>query len=133
MKEHLVFVYGTLKRGNPIRGLDRVRGSTFIGEAITLTSDYMMLDLGSFPGVIAVPGWFNATRIGGEVFSVTTDLLMKLDEIEGYPDFYDRMKVATTKGVAWMYCLASLEYAKFYQEEVADNVITIDGVTYWKG
>ena len=130
--KHLVFVYGTLKKGNPIRGLDKFNGSTFIGEATTIDSDFMMLDLGAFPGVIFAKNWINATKISGEVFSVTTDVIMKLDIIEGYPDFYDRSEVETTKGKAWMYHLASLQYAKSYSEPT-ENVIINNGVSYWIG
>ena len=129
-KEHKVFVYGTLKQGNPIRGLDRVSGSTFISSAITTDANFMMLDLGTFPGVIFAPNRINAAKIGGELFSVTTDLLLKLDEIEGYPDFYDRIEVETTAGLAWMYVLADTEYAKYYGD-ITNNIVTINNVTYW--
>jgi gamma-glutamylcyclotransferase (GGCT)/AIG2-like uncharacterized protein YtfP len=52
-KEHKVFVYGTLKQGNPIRGLDRVSGSTFISSAITtdakdVTKSFLLNILYSF-------------------------------------------------------------------------------------
>jgi len=45
-----VFVYGTLKSGGSIRGLNQFGdGAVIIGKAVTTYPDYEMLDLGSFP------------------------------------------------------------------------------------
>lgn len=132
MKEIKVFVYGTLKRGNLIRGLDRIDGARFIGPAETINDTFMMLDLGSFPAVIpAQPSWMTTTKISGEVFAVTAPLFKQLDVIEGYPDFYNRMLVETTQGVAWMYYLNSMDYADFYEDSI--RVVIKDGVTHWAG
>ena len=46
-----VFVYGSLKSGGSVRGLNQFEGATIVGKAKTLYPDYNMIDLGSFPGV----------------------------------------------------------------------------------
>ena len=94
-----VFVYGTLKKSNEIRGLDKITGCEFINEAQTIDKTYNMIDLGYFPAVLC-QGSYN---IKGEVWNVDQDALHALDIIEGYPDFYSRKKINTTEGVAWIY------------------------------
>ena len=45
----------------------------------------------------------------GRVWEVNEDTFQVLDQIEGYPDFYDRKLVHTTEGKAWMYYLPNPE------------------------
>lgn len=94
-----VFVYGTLKRGNRTRGMDKMGNATFVDQAITTESTYSLYDLGSFPAVSRE----GDNRIMGEVWEVDNELMTVLDHIEGYPDFYNRSLVSTTAGEAWMY------------------------------
>ena len=48
-----VFVYGTLKSGGQIRGLNQFGdGAVIVGKAQTVYPDYDMIDLGAFPGVV---------------------------------------------------------------------------------
>ena len=96
-----VFVYGTLKSGGALRGIDKLSDqSVLIGKAITEYPDYDMLDLGAFPGVVS-----GKKFIQGEVWEVDEDTFHILDHIEGYPSFYNRKMVHTTEGKAWMYYL----------------------------
>lgn len=98
-----VFVYGTLKANNHYRGLNQFSGAEFVGEAQTTECQYKMISLGAFPGVI--PGGYQNVR--GEVWEVDEHTLTLLDQIEGYPNFYNRKIVATTQGDAWMYYLTN--------------------------
>lgn len=94
-----VFVYGSLKTGldnNPT-----LRNSEFLGLYAT-DPEFTMLDLGAFPGVIGG----GKTSIVGELFRVNDDIMRDLDHLEGYPDFYNRIKVETLFGSAWMYVLS---------------------------
>ena len=82
----ILFVYGTLKRGQRNHGL--MREARFLGEAITFP-DYTLLDLGSFPGIIAG----GTTAVHGELYEVGPDLLARLDRHEGVPRLYVREAV----------------------------------------
>lgn len=85
---HRVFVYGTLKRG--FRNHRLLEGSTFIGEAHTLTP-YRMLD-GRYP-VLRDAGP-DCKTISGEVYDVDAPTLSALDELEGIElGMYDRVEI----------------------------------------
>lgn len=85
--ETVLFVYGTLKRGQRNHGL--MREARFLGEAFT-APHYTLLDLGPFPGMI--PG--GSTAVHGELYAVGPKLLARLDRHEGVPRFYVRASVA---------------------------------------
>lgn len=104
---HRVFVYGTLKKGNSVRGLNMFsdRGVDFISDAVTTEAEYSLYDLGAFPAVTL--GGNN--RISGEVWEVNDQMMEVLDSIEGYPDFYNRVITNTTSGPAWMYYIPDLD------------------------
>ena len=106
MNKTKVFVYGTLKKGNQRRGIDRwAKGVQFIGPAVTSKSAYSLYDLGSFPAVVLNGN----TRISGEVWAIDEDTMNELDRIEGYPAFYKRTQVDTTQGRSWMYFIPDIE------------------------
>ena len=82
----LIFVYGTLKRGNGLHGV--LEKSEFVGEAITLDPVFKMFCNGSFPYVTHVgPGGY---RVTGELFNVSEKVLEELDLTEGHPTHYRR-------------------------------------------
>lgn len=113
MNETNVFVYGTLKRGNSVRGLDRWgSGAEFVGPAVTTQSNYSLWNLGAFPAVSS-----GKSHIAGEVWSVDSETLADLDRIEGHPDFYKRIEVNTTQGKAWMYYIPDIDS---YQAELIE-------------
>jgi gamma-glutamylcyclotransferase (GGCT)/AIG2-like uncharacterized protein YtfP len=123
-----VFVYGTLKSGGELRGLDRFGdGATIVGKAKTVYPDYEMADLGAFPGVF-LNGEFH---IEGEVWEVDDDTMEDLDAIEGYPDFYNRQLTHTTEGKAWMYYLAGDTY-KSYKGERGNQVVEDGDTLRWQ-
>ena len=123
-----VFVYGTLKSGGELRGLDRFGdGATIVGKAKTVYPDYEMADLGAFPGVF-LNGEYH---IEGEVWEVDEDTMEDLDAIEGYPDFYNRQLTHTTEGKAWMYYLAGDTY-KSYKGERGNQVVEDGDTLRWQ-
>lgn len=123
-----VFVYGTLKSGGELRGLDRFGdGATIVGKAKTVYPDYEMADLGAFPGVF-LNGEYH---IEGEVWEVDEDTMEDLDAIEGYPDFYNRQLTHTTEGKAWMYYLVGDTY-KNYKGERGNQVIEDGDTLRWQ-
>lgn len=82
MSKHLIFVYGTLKRGwgnNVI-----IKDQKYIGVATT-SPDFQMFSLGGYPGVVA-----GDNRITGELWEVDDDAFARCDRLEGHPDFYKR-------------------------------------------
>jgi gamma-glutamylcyclotransferase (GGCT)/AIG2-like uncharacterized protein YtfP len=114
MNKTKVFVYGTLKKGNSHRGLDRwAPNAKFIGAAVTSKPSYSLYDLGAFPAA-----HLNGdSLILGEVWEVDNDTMQDLDQIEGYPDFYKRTQVNTTHGIAWMYHIPDIKnYNAIYIE-----------------
>lgn len=93
--EALVFVYGTLRRGQPNHGW--LEGARWLGAA--QLDGVELHDLGPFP--MAVPG---EGCIHGEVYGVSAEGLAHLDVLEGYPRLYDRRQMALRDGRrAWVY------------------------------
>ncbi len=129
MASHKVFVYGSLKSGGTIRGLNQFgEGADIVGKATTTYPDYDMVDLGSFPGV-----FLGGTKyIQGEVWEVDDEVFADLDAIEGYPDFYSRTPTQTSKGKAWMYHLDKKQYGSFYADDPkSDSITEVDNTLIW--
>lgn len=123
-----VFVYGTLKSGGQIRGLNQFGdGAVIVGKAQTVYPDYDMIDLGAFPGVVKGGTY----KIQGEVWEVDDQTMLDLDAIEGYPDFYNREVTMTTQGKAWMYYLPRDTYAGYENVDSPQVEIINDEVKMW--
>jgi len=118
---HRIFVYGTLKSGNAQRGLDLFLGSeSFVGHAITTQEAYDMYSLGDFPAVVLG----GDSKIDGEVWEVDDEMFGLVDNIESYPELYNRKIIPTTAGDAWIYHIEDIE--SFTSEPVEpdnDNII----------
>ena len=99
MQSNLVFVYGSLKVGHYNHGL--LSSAAFISTHIT-EPHFTLLDLGEYPAVLCQ----GDTCIHGEIYSVDATTFIALDELEDYPDMYDRILIPTEFGEAWMYTLA---------------------------
>ncbi|XP_059620036.1 putative gamma-glutamylcyclotransferase CG2811 [Phlebotomus argentipes] len=86
------FVYGTLKRGEPNHQLlTRPENgvSKFVGRAETTVK--LPLVIGTrynIPFLLNQRGTGHFVR--GEIYEVDDGMMEKLDELEGYPEFYDR-------------------------------------------
>ncbi len=98
-----VFVYGTLRRGEPNSRL--LNSSKYITK--TQTVDYCLMSGNGIPFVCKKPDDYKgncAAPVVGEVFKVTRRVLNALDRLEGHPTWYCREKVMTECGVeAWIY------------------------------
>jgi gamma-glutamylcyclotransferase (GGCT)/AIG2-like uncharacterized protein YtfP len=101
-----VFVYGTLKRGHGNWHRLLKDQSVFLGEAVSVSANYVMLN-GSFPRVLDSA---NGHQIFGELFEVNTQVLKALDRLEGHPHWYRRKRrqfrmADGCKRQAWVYIM----------------------------
>ena len=85
-----LFVYGTLKNGFHNHHL--LEDAEFVCSAIT-KQKYPMVNIEEyFPYLIDVEG--DGYYIEGEVYKINEEILAMLDILEGYPDLYNRHKLA---------------------------------------
>ncbi|XP_071492948.1 putative gamma-glutamylcyclotransferase CG2811 [Diadema antillarum] len=92
---HLVFVYGTLKRGQPNHHVitDFKEGYKLIGEGQT-QSKWPLVIASEFNIPFLLDSEGEGHNVAGEVYEVNDSVFAKLDELEGYPGFYDRRQVS---------------------------------------
>jgi gamma-glutamylaminecyclotransferase len=100
MKKHLVFVYGSLKKGlSNHRLLERAE---FIGHGHTLTG-YTMWG-GWFPEIAPCRAGY---QVEGEAYLIDDIELQNLDRLESHPRFYRRRRIrialAGRRQWAWAY------------------------------
>lgn len=60
-----------------------------------------MYSLGAFPGITLNGN----TPITIEVYEIDDFTLVRLDSLEGFPNFYNRMQINTEFGSVWIYYL----------------------------
>jgi gamma-glutamylcyclotransferase (GGCT)/AIG2-like uncharacterized protein YtfP len=107
MNKHLVFVYGTLRRGG-VRAMPEILpDAEFIGRAGVRGSIY---DLGAYPGLLLDE---SNSLVTGEVYEVDDEILHKLDEIEASSS-YGRKQVEVSLGDRKMTCWIYAPDAKSY-------------------
>lgn len=104
---HLVFVFGSLKKGFGNHRL--LQDSEFIEPAVTKDAAFKMVSYGGFPGMYHG----GDTAIHGEVYEVDDETFQRLDRLEGHPNFYQREQVQVhlkrdaddvpIEATAWMY------------------------------
>jgi gamma-glutamylcyclotransferase (GGCT)/AIG2-like uncharacterized protein YtfP len=94
--KELVFVYGSLRRGQSHQAL--LRHAKYVGVHKT-EPRYTMFSLGAFPAVVAG----GCSVITGEVFAMDQTMLSRLDEFEDCPGEYVRTEISTRYGKAWIY------------------------------
>lgn len=142
MTAHLVFVYGSLKKGfhnHP----HFLAGAVDLGDART-ESSYLMMNGGAFPYLID-PATLGADHedsladvigtVKGEAYAIGEVTLAALDHLESHPDFYRRKQVNVTMGTgadkrtfpAWVYFLHSnvidvLQHTRAIMPDEAGNV-----------
>jgi gamma-glutamylcyclotransferase (GGCT)/AIG2-like uncharacterized protein YtfP len=98
--KHLVFVYGSLRRGNEQSMSVRFPSSRFIGEATVSGSLY---DLGAYSGLVSNDS--NRTVVG-EVYEVDEELLNQLDEFEATSNYLRKqveISIGTERMTGWVY------------------------------
>ena len=100
MNKHLVFVYGSLRRGGAGAMSIRFPDSEFITEAKVSGSLY---DLGAYPGLLLDE---SASPVVGEVYEVDDETLKRLNDFEASSN-YLRKQVEITLGahsrLCWIY------------------------------
>jgi gamma-glutamylcyclotransferase (GGCT)/AIG2-like uncharacterized protein YtfP len=97
----LYAVYGTLRQGHGNNRLLQNEFSQYLGTQ-TLKAPFRMVSMGYFPGMIETPGKENTITI--EVFRVTNpNVEARLDGLEGYPGWYDKVTIDTQWGKAFIY------------------------------
>jgi len=88
--DELLFVYGSLKKGFDNHNLlDKY--AKRLGKAHTVKKFAMFEDsFGNYPYIIDAPH----TKIQGELYKITrAELMKKIDEFEGAPDYYARKRI----------------------------------------
>ncbi len=100
MNKHLIFVYGSLRRGGPGAMSIRFSSAQFIADAKVNGSLY---DLGEYPGLLLDE---SKSQVNGEVYEVNDELLAELDDFEA-SSHYCRKQVNVFLGdhsrVCWIY------------------------------
>lgn len=98
MGKHLVFVYGTLRRGGVRAMPELFPGSEFVGSASVRGRLY---DFGEYPGLLLGE---SGPPVAGEVYEVSEEVLKQLDDIEA-PAYYSRREVEVSLGGGTKKCL----------------------------
>ena len=100
MNKHLVFVYGTLRRGG-VRSMSLIfPHSKFIADAKVSGSLY---DLGAHPGLLLNE---SNSLVTGEVYEVDDEILNKLDDIEASSNYWRQqveISLGTHSRICWVY------------------------------
>ena len=91
-----VFVYGTLKRGQ--RNHHYLEQAEYVGTHLT-DECFSMYEFDDYPAVTQN----GSHAVSGEIYLVNQQQFQMLDELEWYPRFYQRIKIETCHGLAWMY------------------------------
>ena len=100
MSKHLVFVYGTLRRGDARSMSIRFPGSKFIGDGKVGGSLY---DLGAYPGLLLNE---SNSLVSGEVYEVDDEILNELDDFEASSDYRRRqveVSLGSERRTCWIY------------------------------
>ena len=100
MKKHLVFVYGSLRRGSARSMSIRFPNAKFIAKAEVSGSLY---DLGEYPA--ALTNESNSLVIG-EAYEVDDELLNKLDDFEASSNYRRKqveISVGSQQSTGWIY------------------------------
>lgn len=117
LPKHLVFVYGTLKKGFPNHYY--LKDQEYLGEA---TIRGTMISLRHFPGVINVGN----DQITGELYQIDNETLARLDRLEGYPHFYERVPIElsdeTTNTFVWCYTLPESYLQEGNHQRIPDGI-----------
>jgi gamma-glutamylcyclotransferase (GGCT)/AIG2-like uncharacterized protein YtfP len=120
-----VFVYGSLKRGQPNNVVMRsCKGAVCLGIDY-IEGRFSMHDFGPFPALV----WDGdnddpkVNTIYGEVWAGNEDMLAATDMLEGQPHFYKRAKLWTKGGRdrVWAYFLNS-EWVDEAEAEVPGGI-----------
>lgn len=90
---HQVWVYGSLRRGEPNHHY--LEDAKYLG-VYTTPALYTLYDLGEYPALLPL----GKTCVVGEVYAVNEETLDTLDELEEVPIEYRREQIETYHGTA---------------------------------
>jgi gamma-glutamylaminecyclotransferase len=111
----LLFVYGTLKRGE--RNHPLLKDEKYLGDTGT-SPNYLLVDLGPYPGMVEKPlGGFS---VQGELFEIPYALLIELDKIEGSPFLFNLELITLVDG--------SKAFSYLYKQSIQGGRILSEGV-----
>ncbi|HYH87321.1 MAG TPA: gamma-glutamylcyclotransferase family protein [Pyrinomonadaceae bacterium] len=100
VNKHLVFVYGTLRRGGARALSVKFPGSKFIADAKVIGSLY---DLGAYPGLLLNE---SHSSVIGEVYEVDDEILNELDEFEASSNYLRKqveISLGNDRKACWTY------------------------------
>ena len=123
----LVFVYGTLKRGE--RNHDLLRTAEFVGPAFT-EPRFRLIDCGPYPAMIE--HFDEPLVISGEVYRIDDGVLLELDKLEDEGRLY-RRKVVEVSLIDGGACDQSLRTARCWTYlwlNESHNLPLIDGASW---
>jgi gamma-glutamylaminecyclotransferase len=81
----LLFVYGTLKSGQPAN--HHLAGAQLVGPAVT-ASKYRLYDMGWHPAMVRDDS--HGLAVEGEIWDVPPEMIPGLDEYESVPEGFER-------------------------------------------
>ena len=111
MNKHLVFVYGTLRRGGARAMPEVFPGAKFVGRASVRGRLY---DLGAYPCLRLDD---SDSRVTGEVYEVDDEILDRMDGIEAADDYRRRrVEVSLDAGGSACWVYAPEREAEFYSQ-----------------
>lgn len=94
-RRHLLFVYGTLKRGFFRHNLLLQKKPTFVGDAWTVGNYFNMLYTNTqhpYPVILPTYGTEAKGKIHGEVYLVHPETIVQCDFYESNGAYYDRVR-----------------------------------------
>lgn len=97
---HLVFVYGSLRRGSAGPMSVRFPDATYVGDAKVGGRLY---DVGAYPALLLDD---SGSLVTGEAYEVTDETLNKLDQFELTSDYQRRnvdVEIGTQQAHCWIY------------------------------
>jgi gamma-glutamylcyclotransferase (GGCT)/AIG2-like uncharacterized protein YtfP len=100
MSTHLLFVYGTLRKGGKNEITRLYPTAAFAGNASVAG---VLYDMGGYPAVVLDK---DGTSVVGEVYEIDDETLAKLDEFEleaGYDRIAIEISVNGAHGSCWIY------------------------------
>ena len=128
MNKHLVFVYGTLRRGG-VRAMPTIfPEAAFVGNAKVRGR---LCDFGAYPGLLLDE---SNSLVVGEVYEVNDETLNKLDDIEA-ESHYLRKQVELSVGdrgkMGWVYVYDPEFYSRLTLIESGDWIEYAKTKTDW--
>lgn len=98
-KTHLLFVYGTLKKGYGNHRL--IEKAKLIGKTVL---PFKAMNGFGFPVVTFHTEDTPCNKLLiGEVYEIDDEMLMQCDRLEGHPSFYTRIQMPTDLGTVYVY------------------------------